>query len=92
MVPSSSEPWNTLTWKWIYFSVPWTVDEETLFLKYTAGQQMRAMDNIFVLGTNVGNRCISKGTRFFRYRYPLIGTRSSLGQLKLVTFRFLFRF
>ena len=26
--------------------------------------------------SNVGNRCISKVTRFFRYRYPLIGTRS----------------
>ena len=33
---------------------------------------------LFLVCSTLVNRCISKGTRFFRYRYPLIGTRSVL--------------
>ena len=37
-----------------------------------------ALFKLSISETTLVNRCISKGTRFFRYRYPLIGTRSVL--------------
>ena len=49
--------WNTLTWKWIDFSAPWTsvhyfchlTDTRPLISQCTATHQMKAMNILFLL-------------------------------------------